>query len=738
MKYMLVLCLGIISMAKINAQEFVGRVLDSESNAPIPFATVYVIGTQSGVVADSLGRFEFYQVLPDVFDVKVSAEFYETRIIHIHSHDKEVVFVLEPSHLDMGDVIVSSPSGGLSRTNAFKIDRLELNSLNSIRSSNLSEAISNMNGVQSASLGAGISKPVIRGMQGLRVLTLINGVRLDNQQWGGDHGMAVGQLGIGAVELIKGPSSLLYGSDAFGGVIYLADAPYAANGKQKLDIGTQLESVNGGMMNTLNYGISRGALRLNVSGMYSSYADYQLPNGKYLQNSRFSEYGGKASLGYSKRNWVSHLRYTYANSRVGIPGHSHDSIPNPIDFQVDSPERSKTIPVQFQRNHILTWENKFFIKHHELQIIAANTLNNLTEFEEKVTIPGLGIVLNNTILNLRYTHVFNDRSKFVSGYQGLLQLNNNDSKALEELIPDYTQLDNGLYSIFYTSLGEFDIQAGARLDYRSLSVQNGSTQKSYLAPNFSTGFVRAVKNHVIRMNVSSGFRPPHVSELLSDGVHHGTLRYEKGDTELKSEYSVQTDISYEFEGEHLSLVFNPFYNWLNNYIVIDPTDSLIDGLPVFQYTQIEEAYLYGVDFGVHYHPHFAHLLHFESSYSYVRAHDRSGESLSLIPQARINTVVKLDIEMKGKFRLENIVLQHQYYFDQSFVSEMETASDDYHLINLGINGRVGDKRVLKWSFGVKNALNENYINHLSRLKNIETAHPARNFYIGINYEIPSF
>jgi hypothetical protein len=77
-----------------------------------------------------------------VFDVKVSAEFYETRIIHIHSHDKEVVFVLEPSHLDMGDVIVSSPSGGLSRTNAFKIDRLELNSLNSIRSSNLSEAIS--------------------------------------------------------------------------------------------------------------------------------------------------------------------------------------------------------------------------------------------------------------------------------------------------------------------------------------------------------------------------------------------------------------------------------------------------------------------------------------------------------------------------------------------------------------------------------------------------------------------
>lgn len=738
MKIYFLAMLGLFAPAILNAQAFIGRVIDMETKVSLPFAKVVVIGTQSGVISDSAGYFSFSQELPDVFDVKISAEFYETKIVHVHSHEREVIFELKSSHIDMGDVIVSSPGGGLSRNNAFRIDRLDLNSLNTIRSTNLTEAISNINGVQNASLGVGISKPVIRGMQGLRVLTLINGVRLDNQQWGGDHGMGVSQLGIGSVEVIKGPSSLLHGADAFGGVIYLNDEPYADNGKQKFVVGSQFESVNAGIQNTVNYGVSKKAIRFNLAGLYSSYADYQLPNGKYLSNSRFNEYGGKASLGYSRKNWVSHLRYTFSNMRVGIPGHTHDSIPDPLSFHSDERARAKTIPVQYQRNHIVSWENKLFINHHELQIIASNTTNHLLEYEEKLTIPGLGIQLNNSMLNVRYSHFFSDKSKLISGYQGVFQTNRNDSKALEELIPDYDQIDNGLYTIWYYKAGAFNFQTGARIDYRILDVANGLLSADYLAPNFSFGAVRAQDKHVFRLNFSSGYRPPHVSELTSDGVHHGTLRYEKGERDLKSEYSVQTDFSYEFEAEHLSIVINPFYNWLNNYIVIDPTDSLIDGLPVYQYNQISMASLFGGDVGIHYHPHFAHFMHLESSFSYVRAHDSQGASLSLIPQARLNTIIKFDFNLKGTFRLENVVIQHQYFLEQNFVSLLETRSPQYHLFNVGINGQIGKTQYLKWSLGVKNVMNESYINHLSRLKNIETPHPGRNFYVGLSYHIPSF
>lgn len=726
----LLMMLGGVSFA----QELSGKVVDAETQQGVPGAKVWVRSVGAGVKTDVEGNFRIDFSLPEKFQLVISAEFFKSQVIE-GSRGDEVTVILEPSHLDMEDVIVSSPGGATRQENVFKVDRLKLNDLNAIQSSNLTEAISNINGVQSASTGVGISKPVIRGLQGIRVLTLLNGVRLDNQQWGGDHGMAVTQLGVSSVEVIKGPSSLLYGSDAFGGVIYLVDAPYPAQGDIEVSAQTRFESVNMGTSSSIQIGMANKGLKMNVSGLFSNFADYQLPNGKYLDNSRFGEQGGKLALGYSNKNWVTHVRYTFSQARAGIPGHSHDSIPDPLTFQKDEQERNYRIPVQLTTNHLLSWENKWFKGKSVYSLTLANTFNRLTEFEDKQTIPGLDLFLNNVLLNVRYQRNISEKVKWYSGLQSVNQFNRNIAGASDTLIPTYDLIDLGLYSLIYAKLGKYDVQAGLRADARSLSVLDVDFNKTYFSPNFSLGAVRNWKQNLVRLNVSSGYRAPHVSEMLSDGQHHGTLRYEMGETELDPEYSVQFDLSYEHESEHLSIIVNPFYNYLLNYISLNPQDTLVDGLPLYKYEQASRGQLYGFDLGLHYHPHFAHFVHLETSYSYVRANDASGRDFSLIPQARVNTFLKFDLDMKGAFKIDDIVLQHQYFFDQNFVAPSEETSPAYQLVNIGMNAVAGKKEQILIGLGVKNLLNTEYINHLSRLKNISTSHPGRNFYISVKYQL---
>ena len=733
--YKILFVLLAICHGTVIGQELSGKIVDAETGQGIPGAKVYISSVQFGVRTNANGEFSITHSLPNYFQVVITAEFFETEVIETE-RGVTLNIQLSSSHIDMEDVIVSSPGFGATRQESvFKVDRLKLNDLNAIQSSNLSEAISNINGVQAASIGVGISKPVVRGMQGLRVLTLINGIRIDNQQYSGDHGMAVTQLGISSVEVIKGASSLLYGSDAFGGVVYLVDQPYVEQGECKVGVQTRFESVTMGTSNNLNIGLAQNGFKINLSGMYSSNADYQLPNGKYLENSRFREYGGKLALGYSKKNWVTHLRYMYSNTRAGIPGHSHDSIIDPVSFQKDKQARSTTIPAQIMENHIVSLENKFFLGQHLLSLILANTTNRLTEFEDKVTIPYLDLGLNNTILNFSYTRHLSSRVKWINGFQSVYQNNRNRPKVEDSLIPNYNQVDIALYSVLKAKLGTYDVQAGLRADNRVLNVYKVGITRNFFSPNFALGAVKNWKGNTIRLNTSSGYRAPHVAEMLSDGQHHGSLQYERGNLDLNPEYSVQIDFSYELQREHLSVIVNPFYNYLLNYISLMPRDSIIDGLPYYEYDQQSEGRLYGVDIGVHYHPHFAHFLHLESSYSYIRAEGRDGVNFSTIPQARINSFLKFKFDMKEVLKIKDVVLQHQYFFDQNFVAPLEERSPAYNLINVGINGSVGKNEQVLFGAGVKNVLNTEYINHLSRLRNIDTPHPGRNFYVSIKYQL---
>jgi iron complex outermembrane receptor protein len=348
-------------------------------------------------------------------------------------------------------------------------------------------------------------------------------------------------------------------------------------------------------------------------------------------------------------------------------------------------------------------------------------------------------LINNTY-NARWRSSFKENTNIIFGIQGMYQINTNGEKAEEILIPNSNLLDNGIYSLIQTEKNGWNVQVGARFDNRtvnSLTFFNGNApfSSSYNGFNYSAGAVKTINKFIFRTNISSGFRPPHLSELLAKGIHHGTLRYEVGDKNLQSERATQIDFSAEYASDHLSIIANPYFTSLQNFIYIEPLNTRIDGLPVFLYKQASAAQLMGGDLGIHYHPHFAHQLHLEHSVSYIQAEDELGTPLPLIPQTRFNTTLRLEFSSKRKCRLENISVQHLYFLPQERVVSYESTSPAYQLIHIGANIKLDLKHPIKLQIGVRNLLNQEYIDHLSRLKNIGLASAGRNIYIGVRINL---
>lgn len=736
MKFILLL-VTLLSFS-LRSQTLDGQIIDSLNQTPIPYAEVYIFELDLHTQSDENGMFSISAKLPNRYQILITAtnyEFYKATLSNVTNEDLK--FYLKESHHELEEVTVSGPKGTLQRNNTVHIERMSLKDLNQISNTTLGEAIAKIPGVYNTSTGLGISKPVIRGMQGIRVVSMLNGLRIENQQWGGDHGLGITSLGIGSVEVIKGPSSLLYGADALGGVIYYVDEKYAAQNKTEFGFSTQNESNTLGTSNQVWFKKSGNNIRFNLAASLSDHADYRLPDNRFAANSRFRDNSIKSSFGWNRKKGVLNIRYTYNTTNVGIPGHTHDAVIEESKLKVANQSREQRLPYQDFQNHYLSIDNKWFVKKGEVQMLLGQTLNRLSEFEEKVTIPGIKMDLYNSLYHLKYKRNINEKLSYIGGVQGMYQMNLNDIKATEVLLPKSTMMDNGAYFIGYYNLKFWHLQAGVRYDQRIVNTDesykgNDPFNQTYDGINFSLGAVRNKSKYTYRANISSGYRAPHLSELLANGFHHGTLRYEIGNLNLKSENATQIDLTFERHGDHLELIVNPFYNYVQNFTFINPIDSLIDGLPVFVYDQLADVQLYGIDLGFHFHPHFAHWLHVEANYSFLESH--SERQISLMPQNRILSGLRFDLKDVSIFKSNKLVFDYNYFFKQDRVSEMETESPFYQLLNIGINTSIGEKERFDLSFGCKNLLNTEFIDHLSRLKNIGLESPGRNIYFKLTYQ----
>ncbi len=713
------------------------EVIDKSNKKPVAFADVYFPDLNTGTTTNIDGIFVIKNLSSTKIKVQISFIGYKTLVTHINTSDNNIVLELETSHITLEDVVVSVPGGKLQSENIVSIENRKLKEIYSSSPINLSGAIAEIPGVDNITVGASVGKPVIRGLTGNRILTYSQGIRVENQQWGADHGLGVSDIGIESVEIIKGPASLLYGSDALAGVIYFVDERYAnqnsIEGYAKSKYFTNNKQIN----NQLGIKFNKDKFSFNAFGGISTASDYKLPSGKNVYNTRFEDKNLKLSVGYSDKNWISNLRYTYFENSYGIV--AKDST------YESSSQKEIEVPFVNLTTNSISFDNTLFTGDSKINLILGYSNDARKAHKVDFNRPNINMELETFTYNMKwYSPQINDNLSIIFGSQGMHQ--SNDNSGLGMVIPNYSTKDIGIFSLVNYTLGKFNIQGGLRGDNRKIDSEEKKVgeivrfhefSNDYNSLNYSIGTSYKLNNISIRANLSSGFRAPNSAELLSNGALGGANRYVKGNPNLVSEFSNQFDIGFNYTNDHLNFSINPFFNKINNYIFLAPKGELIDNIPVYEYEQ-KDAILYGGEMGIHFHPHRLHWLHIRSDISTVFAEDKEGNSLPLIPATRLNNTIKVQFSQKGIFSIRSIFLQDIYKFNQNRIGQFETETPSYNLVNVGAEFQVKSKN---YSFmietGVKNILNTEYIDHLSRLKYLDIEGQGINYYLGVKFNIGS-
>ncbi len=719
------------------AQNFNGKILDSENGRGIPLTKIDIVEWNVSVVSDEEGNFEIDQNGTESLLCKFSAVGYREVFTELKCCDSLVIRLSKDLH-EIGEVRLHVGRNELGDNKTQRVSSIELERLGILNTLSITESLSQIEGVQMASYGPLNAKPVIRGLQGMRIVTLWDGMRIENQQWGSDHGLGISQTGISSVEVIKGPQSLLYQGDAVGGLIYLKEASFAPIHTIQTELNSQLESVSMGVSNSAIVKVSKKRLNINLAALYTSHADYSLPNGKFLSDSRMQDLGVKLNVGYRVNKVNLRLNYLYSNSIVGIPGHTHDTLVTPESFMTGEQNRNRSLPHQWIKNHFVNFKAIYFIhRKHKLALQANTGLNDLSEYEDKIFTPAINMLLLSNRTQVKHTWKLNQSSEILSGIQFGIQNNINGENALETILRNSMQQDFGMYTSFTKSIGDVKLHTVLRYDQRNILMEQQTLQYNNI--NVGIGLrkiwqTRENNRHDFSVNVSSGSRAPHTSELFSDGVHHGATRYELGDSSLSSEYIVQCDLDYYFSGEHFSFLFNPFFSRTFNFIQLAPRNYNVEEMPVYQYERIRQGWIYGLETQVHYHPHFFHALHFETGYSAAFGESSNGDYFHFFPQNRLQTTLRFDLSEFNLLGLNSLILRHQYFFEQNRVGNLESPSPSYHYLQVGATLSYDAKTPFTLSFGIRNILNTSYVNHLSRLKPLGLVEPGRSFYINLQWQ----
>ena len=729
--YMLVL-LTIVSITGFAQNNY--RVIDEHTKQGIPFANIYFPDTKTGTQTDSSGNFSIKgnTDLP----VLVSAIGYKTILTKL-----QPVILLSASHTDLQEVIVSGTSSKLQGENVQNITSLKLSSQQVIAAMSLAEKLASVSGVSQVSTGNGIGKPVIRGLSGNRVAVFTQGVRVENQQWGDEHGLGLSENGYENVEIIKGPASLLYGSDAIGGVIYFVDERYAKDNFIETHLQSKYSSNTDGWDNRISFKLSKNKFHFNAFGSYNTNKDYRDGSGFHVPNSRFNTADIKTAVAYTGHNYTTALRYNYLKENYGITEVDSTVLANYKDG------RNPGFVKQPLTTHIVSWDNTVFLKNSKLKFVIGHVYNRRLEVEgDSVGNPetALGLQVNSTSWNVRWYSATKKQWSFIAGSQGMYQYNKNTGA--EILVPDGSTFDLGVFanSTFNFSSQSF-WQMGLRFDNRSINTKQNSLpgdedykpafKNNYQSINFSTGVYHKITGDIsLRANIASGFRAPNTFELLSNGVHEGTYRYEIGSTSLESENSYQADAELSYTNEHIDLSINPFYNYVRNYIYLSPADSTIDDLPVYYYQQ-SNAGLFGGEASIHFHPHPLDWLHAEASYNAVFGRANNAD-LPLIPAQKIITTLRVDIKSDKRVAVRNAFIQNNFSFAQNRTAPFETPTPSYNLLNAGAGLSIKNGRQdIVINAGISNIFNKKYFDHLSRLKTEGIYNAGRNIYISISVPV---
>ena len=663
--------------------------------------------------------------------------------------------------VELDEIVLSIPFGQTLGKSVIKVDKIKLNDINPIIKQYISKSISRLPGVSIITTGPNIAKPSVRGLSFNRVLVYNQGVRLENQQWGEEHGIGISSSGAESVEVVKGPLYVLYGSDAMGGVIYVEPENYSSTDGFSVDYTGIYNSNYNGFNNNLGLSGKSGKFSYLLRADLVDNDNFSTPDHE-IENTWFEQNEIKAGVSYESEKFTSDLRYSRTDSDIGIPhmdeghdDHGHDDHDDHDEEGHDDhghDDHDEEAHYQELKHTTLTWKNTFDLgNNHILDVTLGQQFNERKEFggheeeghddheeeghdddhddhdgheghEEGEAELDMELLTNT--LDIKLVMPQNEDFNLIIGSNILSQENKNFGH--EILVPDSEMNDFGLFGLAeFTMDNSSQLLAGVRYDSRSIS--SGTISNDFSNFNGSIGLKKDFSNSTLRFNISSGFRAPNLIELFADGVHHGSFQYKKGNSNLVAEKSIQTDLSLQINNQNSLVSFDLFFNEIADYIYLAPSNGFEDGFRVYDYLQ-QDATLYGGEIHLNKETGISWLSYY-TSLEFIYAETTDGEALPFISPLTFNQVFNLDFSDNYSLEIDFLAKAKQ-----GRVSTFEETTDGYTLLNLsGVweTQFLDNELDIFWS--VNNVFDKEYYDHLSRLKTAGIHEMGRNISVGIKY-----
>ncbi|MDQ6843862.1 MAG: TonB-dependent receptor [Bacteroidota bacterium] len=790
-KYILLSLITTFLFARVQAQKnqekfsFSGTITAAAANTPLAGASVYISDLRKGSVANATGHFQINNIPYGTYLAEVRYVGYKSILTNI-SFNKNIEenYAMEISVTEENEIVVTGSSKATSiRRNPIPIISISKQYLQQNLSTNVIDAISKIPGINAVTTGPNVSKPFIRGLGFNRILTLYDGVRQEGQQWGDEHGIEVDQNTVDKVEVVKGPASLIYGSDAVAGVVNLIPANPPADGKIIGNILNEYQTNNRLIENSASMAGNNKGFSWGGTLTHKLATNYKNKYDGRVYNTGFAETDASAIFGLTRKWGYSHLGISMFDDLQEIPDGSRDSATRKFTKQITEDDLYRPIVSdaelasykisklhQHVQHYRIYSSNSFSLGSGRLAINLAFQRSLRREFSHpEVAIPGLFLQLNTYSYDLKYYfHEYKGLS-ITAGLNGLYQDNKVD-KGTEFIIPSYQQLDAGPFLFIKKSAGKLELAGGLRYD-----VRNFNNDALYTSPDLVTGFDKPVYgsdtagaynpfskySHTfsgvsgsaglsyrfndafsMKANIGRGFRAPNISEISSNGVHPGTNAYQIGNVNFKPEFNLQEDLGITYNSKHVTINAEVFNNNIQNYIFnqkllgVNGKDSVIvPGNQTFKF-QAAKANLYGGELSIDIHPHPLDWLHFENSLSMVYGVNKgipgepklsdSAKYLPFIPPLHTFSELKANIKKIGTHLVNGFVkVQMEYYAKQNrayLENDTETPTPGYTLFNAGIGTDVINKKgntILTIDLLADNIFNIAYQSHLNRLKYFE-------------------
>ena len=732
--------LSVLSLAHASPDTITGAIVDTGRHG-IAGVTVSLAELHRSTATDSGGRFFFADIGPGRYTVVATRPGFAPVVRPVDVPGAPVEITLTATAFDLTAVTVTATRAPVDPLSSpLPTAMLQSAALAREYRVSLAHALESLAGVRALTTGGEIGKPVIRGLSGARVLVLGDGNRLEDYSWSDEDGPSIETRLVDRVEVIRGPASVLYGSDALGGVVNAipvdvpdARAPRAGPAGQVEVYGASNNHEFGSAVNAQGTVGGLGWL----AGLVGRHSEAQHTPAGELDNTGFTAFSGEGAVG-TRGSWgKATLRFTHYGGEFHLleADTAQNLPPPPQGGQEQGPVRKLTddriqFGGTFPAGRLLLEAKGQWQRHWLAEVVEGGSAAGEAGFD---------LLLNTTSLDLLAHHGAGGRIAGTLGASAYYQTN--ATRGQEPLVPNASASGAATYLYEQVSLSpRWRLLTGARVDLRRLSADSNTDlalpdeRRDYTAWSGDVGLVyRPAERLAFSLNAGRAWRAPTLFELFTNGPHPGEARFEVGRATLAPEAGFNLDGSVRWQPDRAHAEVSVFRNRIAHYIYIAPTgtDTLLpgtmDSLPVYRYQQAD-AVLDGGEASLEIAA--TSTLVLSARVDFVRGERQSDhQPLPQIPPLRgklgavwrgTSTTGGLDVDLVSR---------------QTRLSPFDTGTAGYALLDLfGSTDHHFGSRPVRIELQVRNALDTRYRDFLSRYKAF-ALNPGRNIVVRVSTEL---